>query len=113
MFRHVTGKIGNMRKSVEWTVCPVSNNETDERTIQSEKRIAKVNLTTETVVLSDGKGGHQGFMKLSNAFGAKEYPCPEEILTQLRNLDEDHGEQPEVVTILSEKPVPIVQARKE
>lgn len=93
MFRNITGKLGNMRKAVEWTVYSADNAEDIFRTIQCDKRIAKVNLETKKVVLSDGKGGHQGFFKLNKIMGAIEYDCPQEIIDQLKNLDDDHGKQ--------------------
>lgn len=89
MIHSVTGKIGNMRKSVDWVVYPVQD--PDERTIQSDKRIARVNLQTGKVTLSDGKGGHQGFYKLNLHMGAKEYDCPKEILDQLRETPVQTG----------------------
>lgn len=113
MFRMVNGKLGNMRKSVDWVVCPVTTDEPDERTIQSDNRIARINMKTGKGVLSDGKGGHQGFHKLSSAFGAKEVDCPQDILDQLNNLDEDHGVQSGAVTVLTANgPAPTVHARK-
>ena len=88
MFQSVSGKIGNMRKSVEWTICPTSNGKPNERIIQSGGvRIARVNLETKKVMLSSGKGGHQGFANLSPTTGAKEYDCPTDILEQLEKLD--------------------------
>ena len=113
MFRTITGKMGNMRKVVDWVVCPVSNTEKHERTIQADKRIARVNMETGKAVLSDGKGGHQGFHKLLPFAGAKEVDCPQDILDQLRNLDEDHGVQSGPVTIMDANgPAPTVKARR-
>ena len=71
MFQSVFGKMGPMRKSVRWTVCPTVGSHPTERIIQSANRIANVDLATGMAVLSDGKGGHQGFMKLQPFAGAK------------------------------------------
>ena len=90
-FQHVNGKIGNMRKSQEWVVYPLNSADQTTRTIQSDNRIARVDLTTGKVLLSDGKGGHQGFVKLSPALGAKLYECPPDILEQLRKLSPPVG----------------------
>ncbi len=89
MFQTVTAKLGNMRKSVEWTVCPARNGR--RRIIQSKNRIAEVNLDRGSVVLSDGKGGHQGFHKLDPFLGATVVDCPPELLEQLRGMDATAG----------------------
>ena len=82
-FQSVIAKLGNMKKAQDFTICPVSTNEPDQITIQSDKRIAQVNLTTKKVILSDGKGGHQGFLKLLPILGAKEYDCPQDVIDQI------------------------------
>lgn len=81
--RCVTGKLGNMRKPVEWVVYPRAS---DKRVaiIQSDKRIAAVNLDTGDTVLSDGKGGHPSFQKLGEQLGATKCICPSDLLEQLR-----------------------------
>ena len=90
-FRQVIGKLGNMRKPVEWVIYPAR--QAGERTviIQSDNRIAAVNLDTGDAVLSDGKGGHPGFQKLSPALGATKCICPSELLEQLRQQPEQVG----------------------
>ena len=85
MFKSVTAKLGNMRKAQEWTVYPIKPSETT-ATIQCDQRIAKIDFTSGNCLLSDGKGGHQGFMKLSTFMGAKVYPTPTELLEALKNL---------------------------
>ena len=67
--KKVVGKLGNMAKSVDWSVYPHRTGET-EAVIQSDKRIAKINLETGAGVVSNGKGGHNGFMHLSRMLGA-------------------------------------------
>jgi len=114
-FRHVTVKLGNMRKEAEFVVCPVSNTAPHEITIQSDKRIARVNLETKKVIVSDGKGGHPGFHKLQAFCGAKEYDAPQDLLDQLSALEEDHGpmESGPVVVMDENGPAPSVHARRE
>lgn len=83
------GKMGNMKKSVEWIVCPTGN-KPDRIMIQSDKRIAEVNLTTGKAILSNGKG-HPGFAALSKMMGAIEVDCPNEILEKLKETKVDSG----------------------
>lgn len=82
--KDVIGKLGNMRKAVEWTVYPKDANEQTTVIIQCDKRIAQVNLETGKALLSDGKGGHQGFFKLNKIVGAVEVDCPQGMLDQLK-----------------------------
>lgn len=51
MFKRVTAKLGNMRKAVEFVVCPVSN-AGGMIYIQSDKRICKFDPATGAGVLS-------------------------------------------------------------
>jgi hypothetical protein len=88
-FQTLTVKLGNMRQAQEFTVCPVSNTEPHLVTIQSDKRIARIDLNTGKGVLSDGKGGHQGFHKLMPFLGAKEVDVPVDVLEQLRKLSDN------------------------
>jgi hypothetical protein len=91
-------KLGNMRKPQNFIVCPVSTDEENIRTIQSDKRIARVNLETGKVILSDGKGGHQGFHKLMEFAGAKEYDAPQEVLDFLTEETEPSPAGPVALT---------------
>lgn len=84
----LVGKMGNMKKDVEWVVCP--NSKPGFVMIQSEKRIAVVNLTTGKAILSNGKG-HPGFLCLNAALGAVEVDCPKEILDKLKETKVDSG----------------------
>lgn len=83
-FRHVTGKLANMRKPQEFTICPVSSDSPHIVTIQSDKRIARFDRETGKVMVSDGKGGHQGFHKLNAFCGAKEYDAPQWLIDQIQ-----------------------------
>lgn len=91
MFQNVTGKLGNMRKVVEWTIYPQSDDKNLHlRLIQSDKRIAQVNLETKKAVLSDGKGGHQGFWKLRDGT-ASVVDVPEEMIVQIKSYQPQIG----------------------
>ena len=70
MFTTVRARFGNMRKETSFTLCPGSGGRV---ILQSEKRIAEL-LSPDVVLLSDGKGGHPGFHKLSRDLGAREFP---------------------------------------
>jgi hypothetical protein len=83
-WKSVVGKMGNMKKSVDWIVCPVSNAEEQMVYIQSDKRIARINMTTGKAMLSSGRGGHPGFHALHPMLGAVEVDVPAEIMDQVR-----------------------------
>lgn len=85
-FQNLTIKLGNMKRAQEFTVCPVSNVAPHLVTIQSDKRIARIDLETGKAVLSDGKGGHQGFAKLMPFLGAKEVDVPADVLEEVGRL---------------------------
>ena len=70
MKRYVTGKLGNMRKEVEWIIYPQKDGKPEEVLIQSDRRIAMVWLTKGAAVLSSGKAGHPGTIELSAHRGA-------------------------------------------
>lgn len=83
-FRCVNGKMGNMRKAVEWVLYPIDASNPGAIVIQSDNRIARVNLHNGRAMLSDGKGGHQGRIKLSPSFGAVEVAVPADMLNAIR-----------------------------
>lgn len=88
-FQKVTGKLGNMRRATDWVVYPRdADANPDEKTvlIQCERRIALVELDTGKAIVSDGKGGHQGFLKLNPVLGAKRCEVPVDMLETLRAL---------------------------
>lgn len=68
-FLNITCKLGNMKKPQQFVLYPTSAEDTAV-TIQSDKRIARIDLDTGKGLLSDGKGGHQGHAKLFPAAGA-------------------------------------------
>ncbi len=112
-FRHVTGRFPKMRADQQFTIYPGSEETPHLITIQSDKRIAKVNTETGKTVYSDGKGGHQGFHKLASFAGAKTIDTPEWLKTQLANLEADHGpnDTGEVTVLDANGPAPTVHAR--
>jgi hypothetical protein len=84
MFQNITAKLGNMRKAASFTVYPQGTGSADEAIIQSDKRIAKINLNNGHGLLSDGKGGHQGFLKLNRALGAMDIVVPMSLVEQIK-----------------------------
>lgn len=85
MFRDILCKLGNMVVERRWSIYPCKP--TDCKVIiQCSHRIAEVNLETGKAMLSDGKGGHQGFMKLSGMLGAKLVDAPAGVIEQLREF---------------------------
>jgi hypothetical protein len=88
-FQNFTAKLGNMKKAQEFTVCPVSNTEPHLVTVQSDKRIARIDLTTGKAMLSDGKGGHPGFHKLLPMCGAVEVDVAPDVLDEVRRLSDN------------------------
>jgi hypothetical protein len=81
-------KLGSMRKARDWTLYPQSEADKTNNCIiiQCNNRIARVNLDTKRALLSDGKGGHQGFIKLSPLMGATAEVVPDAVIEQLRIL---------------------------
>jgi hypothetical protein len=83
MFKNVTGKMGNMKKAVDWVLYPQQPDSLDTVIIQSDKRIAKVDLNTGKAVVSNGKG-HPGFICLSPALGATTVDVPPDMLQTIK-----------------------------
>jgi len=88
MFKSVIGKLGNMRKAVDWTVAPIAVG-AKVVVIQSERRIARVDTETGKTLLSDGKGGHQGFAKLMPGMGNEWCIAPPEMVATLKKFAEE------------------------
>lgn len=93
--KFVTLKLGNMRKPQDFTVYPQAKGVEgqSEITFQSDSRIAQINTTTGAGVLSDGKGGHQGFAKLIKVLGAKDITVSQEVIQQLKDAQPKSGQQ--------------------
>lgn len=91
MIQTINGKLGRMRKSQRWVIYPSQSADQSWRIIQCDRYIAKVYLESGKTILSDGKGGHPGFYKLSPALGAKEVECCPYMLAQLCSSVEQVG----------------------
>jgi hypothetical protein len=98
MFQDVTGKLGNMRKSVEWVVAPPASGST-KIVIQSDHRIAEVDTSTGMAWLSDGKNGHQGFLKLSPVFGATLVNVTDDFLHEVKQAAARYNGQTTIVLV--------------
>jgi hypothetical protein len=81
-FQSVVCKLGNMRKAQEWVLYPWKEGPL---IIQCDGRIASINLDTGKATLSDGKGGHQGFIKLGLDFGAKIVDVPQNVMNDIKS----------------------------
>lgn len=86
--KQVYGKVGNMRKAVEWTVYPVSYNKSKTESagartlfVQSDKRALSINLDTNKGMLSNGKG-HPSFMSVNKFMGGTEVDVPQDFIDQ-------------------------------
>lgn len=91
---HVTGKLGNMRKSVEWIVYPPSNGERSgpgKLFVQSDKRAVAIDVATKKGMLSNGKG-HPGFISTLKILGAVEIDIPDDFLQQCLNAQPHSGD---------------------
>lgn len=86
MLKSITCKLGNMAKVRDWSVYPITTPGAIKVIIQCSHRIAEVNLETGKVMLSSGKGGHQGFVMLSPLMGATLVDCPADVIEQLRGF---------------------------
>lgn len=82
-FKDVTCKLGNMRKAQEFTLYPYTKGETT-ILIQADNRIARVDLVSGNALLSNGKGGHQGTVKLLPQLGATLVDVPADILASIK-----------------------------
>jgi len=88
-FKHIKGKFPGMRKEVEWTITPVSNTEDHIVTIQSDKRIARIDLKSGKAMLS--KSGRTTFVDLNPARGAKEVDVPKDMIKELEKIGPQKG----------------------
>jgi len=94
----VYGKLGNMRKKVNWTVYPASYNKSKSETagaqtlfIQSDKRGCSINVETGKGMLSNGRG-HPGFHSTMAALGAVEVDVPREFIDECLSAEPKSGD---------------------
>ena len=89
MLKRVTGKLGTMRKSVDWVVYP---DKRDGRLfVQSDRRACAIIIEEKRGMLSNGKG-HPGFHTTSAFFGAKEVDIPDDFLQQCLDAQPKSGD---------------------
>lgn len=86
MFKSITCKLGNMRKATRFTLCPQSETALNEVIIQSDRRIARIDLNTGKAILSSGKASHPGFIELLAIRGAVTVDVPADVLAELNRL---------------------------
>lgn len=88
-YHSINCKLGNMRKAQDWTIYPIKPDSPNSVIIQCDKRIAEIFVSGANcgfAQLSDGLGGHQGFIKLMPALGSVKIPINPEIISELRNI---------------------------
>jgi len=84
-------KLGNMRKAADFIVYPFKEGQTS-LLIQSDKRIAQIELGTGEGVLSNGKG-HPGFASLNPWLGAMKIKVDTATLDQLQAIQPKSGDK--------------------
>jgi len=95
MIKRITAKLGNMRKAQDWVVYPGTRQHSgrDGLLIQCNNRIAWIDLAGSGFgVLSDGRGGHQGFHKLDKRFGARAIVVPADVLEAAKAAQPQSGD---------------------
>jgi len=92
MIKRISLKLGNMRKAAEFIVYPHKHGDT-ELMIQSDKRIAKINLTTGKGVLSSGKDSHPGFHCLLPFFNPLPIEVDAAVIEQLKGIQPKSGDE--------------------
>lgn len=105
MWKHITCKLGNMRKEADFVLYPQNADSPHLVLIQSDKRCCRVDLQTNKGLLSDGKGGHPGFIQLSPQLGAKLIEVPADIVERLKALVNN---QPQVGPVVVTGPVTVM-----
>lgn len=83
MFRSVTCKLGNMRKAVEFTIYPRDAGNPVVQ-IQSDSRIAQINLETGKGVLSKGRPGGAYNIDLLAIRGATAIEVPQQVIDDIK-----------------------------
>jgi hypothetical protein len=79
------GKMGNMRKSVDWTVYPCKPDAPDV-TIQSDARIAQIDLATGKALLSKACPNGAYFVDLNPIRGATVVDVPADLLDAVKKI---------------------------
>lgn len=98
-FHTISAKLGNMRKVAEFVIYPIKDHNPEKVVIQSDNRICEVEMATGKAKISDGKGGHQGMVKLMAALGAKEIEVPVGVMEELRRIVKEIEPGPAVIVV--------------
>jgi|SRR5688572_1104794 len=88
--KEITFKLPGMNKPQEFVIYPLAKDAT-EAIIQSDKRIARINLETGKGVLSKSKVNN-GFMHLNKMFGAYDIELTKDQLMELKLTAIGNGE---------------------
>lgn len=91
--KHVSGKLGNMRKIVDWVVYPESTSGPNTIVVQSNTRICQFNRETGQGILSKHCPNGAYFMHLNSMLGAKEVEVPSEFVEQCIGSQPKSGDQ--------------------
>jgi hypothetical protein len=83
--KKLTCKFGDMEEAEEFSVTPFGDGP-NERLLQSDFRLAKVDLVKGNVILSKSSCEKLGFIHLLEQFGATEYECAAEIIEELKKI---------------------------
>jgi hypothetical protein len=73
-------KLGNMRKAADFVIYPPKSDNPNIVTIQSDHRIATIDLTTHKGILSKAIQGGAYFAHLNKFLGATEIEVPQEVI---------------------------------
>jgi|14_taG_2_1085336.scaffolds.fasta_scaffold04595_7 hypothetical protein len=84
MIKRLDLKLGSMRKAQDFIVYPASRDEGSKVLIQSDKRIAQIDIETGEGMLSSGKAGHPGFIELMEIRGAKPIKVDTEVIEAIK-----------------------------
>lgn len=90
--KHVTCKLGNMRKPQEWVVYPKNSPDQDYATIQSNNRICRFNLATGEGLLSQPKSSPH-FAMLHPLMKPTKVVVPSEIVEQVKAAFPKSGDE--------------------
>lgn len=91
MFKTVHGKLGNMRKSVDWVVYPKTSGLGD-IFVQSDRYACRFDPETGEGYLSNGKG-HPAFFTTTRQFGAKPVTVPQDFIDACLEAQPQKGDR--------------------
>lgn len=85
-------KLGSMRKAQDFVVYPAAADAT-KLTVQSDTRIATLDLTTGKAVLSKAHSSGSYFVHLSKFLGATDVDVPDDVLATIRASVPQSGDE--------------------